>query len=243
MVYNLKNTCYQANLLKKLIRSSLILVFILLLSGCDIFSARISELKGDLSATPTPTATSNVLYFDDFSSSLSGWDRDSGDDGQTDYIPGGYLIWVKQPNLDLWANPGLDLADVSIEVDAARVDGPLSNAYGVICRYQDADNYYFGIIGSDGYYGIGKRLDGENVLLTDGKLQPTDRVVDGTTVNHLRLDCSGATLALYANGYLLGMFEDADFVHGDVGLIAGTLEEAGAAVTFDNFTVFQPPVY
>ncbi len=222
-------------------RFFLIFIFTFFLAGCDIFSARIRELKGEQVATST--AVSDVLFFDDFSRSTSGWDRDSGDDGQTDYVPGGYLIWVKQPNLDLWANPGIDLVDVSIEVDAARVDGPLSNTFGVICRYQDEENYYFGIIGSDGFYGIGKRLAGENVLLTDGKLQPTDKVVDGTMVNHLRLDCSGSTIALYANGYQLGKVEDADFVHGDVGVIAGTLEESGTAVTFDNFTIFQPPVY
>ncbi len=226
--------------MKKIVRSALILlIIVLLLSGCDFFSTTVNELKGEQS---TPAGSGSVLFFDDFSRASSGWDREDGEDGQTDYVPGGYLIWVKQPNLDLWANPGLDLGDVSIEVDAARVDGPLSNTYGVICRYQDGDNYYFGIISSDGYYAIGKRFEGENTLLTDEKLQPTDKVADGTSVNHLRLDCIGSTLNFYANGYLLGTTSDAAFSRGDVGVIAGTMAETGVAVTFDNFEIFKPTV-
>lgn len=221
--------------MKILIRSLLILALLFVLSGCDILEV-VNELKGD----PTPAPYENVLFHDEFSSRFSGWDSDSGDDGQTGYITGGYLIWVKQPNLDLWANPGLDLMDVSIEVDAARVDGPLTNTYGLICRYQDVDNYYFGIVGSDGYYAIGKRYAGENILLSGEKLQLTDKVADGTVVNHLRFDCTGSMLILYSNGYQLARVEDEDFVHGDVGVIAGTLEAAGTAVTFDNFAVFKP---
>lgn len=221
--------------MKFLVRSSLILALLFILSSCNILEV-VNELKG----TPTPGADETVLFYDEFSNIFSGWDSDRGDDGQTGYVTGGYLIWVKQPNLDLWANPGLDLMDVNIEVDAARVDGPVSNTYGLLCRYQDVDHYYFGIVSSDGYYAIGKRFDGENILLSGEKLQPTDRVADGTIVNHLRFDCVGSTLGLYANGYLLAQVEDNDFVHGDVGVIAGTLEEAGTAVTFDNFAVFRP---
>ena len=222
--------------MKIFVRFSLTLILLFTLSGCDILEV-VNELRG----TPTPDTKTNVLFYDEFSSPFSGWDIDTGDDGQTVYIEGGYLIWVKQPNLDLWANPGLDLKDVSIEVDAARVDGPLSNTYGLICRYQDVDHFYFGIVGSDGYYAIGKRFDGVNILLSGEKLQPTNKVADGTTVNHLRFDCNGSRLDLYANGYLLAHVEDEDFLQGDVGVIAGTLEESGVAVTFDNFAVFAPP--
>lgn len=221
--------------MKILVRPFLILILLFILSGCEVL-----EVVNDLKGNPTSDTNQSVMFYDEFSSRFSGWDSDKGDDGQTGYITGGYLIWIKQPNLDLWANPGLDLMDVSIEVDAARVDGPLSNTYGLICRYQDMDNYYFGIVGSDGYYAIGKRFSGENILLSGEKLKPTDKVADGTTVNHLRFDCAGTALDLYANGYLLAHVEDEDLIHGDVGVIAGTLEEAGTAVTFDNFAVFKP---
>lgn len=221
--------------MKIIVRPFLICVLLFLLAGCDLF-----EMADELKGVPTPAGAEDVLFYDEFSSRFSGWDSDKGGDGQTGYITGGYFIWVKQPNLDLWANPGLDLGDVSIEVDAARVDGPLSNTYGVICRYQNVNNYYFGIVGSDGYYAIGKRDEGENTLLSGDKLLPTDKVADGSTVNHLRFDCVGSALVLYSNGYLLAQAEDEEFVHGDVGVTAGTLEEAGTAVTFDNFAVFKP---
>lgn len=220
--------------MKTISRFFLIIFLAIVLTGCDVIHM-VDELRGSKAAYEE----SNVLFYDEFSSAFSGWDNDSGDDGETIYITGGYLIWVKQPNMDLWANPGLDLGDVSIEVDAARVDGPEDNTYGLICRYQGTDNYYFGIVDSSGYYAVGKRTEGKNTLLSGEQLLPTDKVTGGTTVNHLRFDCGGSSLSLYANGYLLSRVEDEDFIHGDVGVIAGTLEEPGTAITFDNFAVFK----
>ena len=59
----------------------------------------------------------------------------------------------------------LSFADVTIEVDATKKDGPDDNDFGVICRYQDVDHFYYGIISSDGYFGLIKvTSDGSNML-------------------------------------------------------------------------------
>jgi hypothetical protein len=62
----------------------------------------------------------------------------------------------------------------------------------------------------------------------------------GTADNHLRADCVGDTLTLYANGVQLFQTQDSDFAKGNVGLIAGSYDTAPVTVYFDNFVVTQP---
>ena len=204
--------------MKKIPLLALFLVVQISLSGCDLVDSihKIQQLK------PTP-AHSTVLFYDEFNRVLSGWDRTNGETGVTDYEDGHYLIRVDKTNLDLWSNPGKDFTDVSIEVDASKIKGPESNDFGIICRYQSELDFYFGIVSSDNYYAIGKMSGGTQELLTGAELQITDKVKGGSALNHLRFDCSGSTLTLYANGYFLAQVEDPEFLNGDVGLIAGTL--------------------
>ena len=97
-----------------------------------------------LATEPAPTPNENNLYWDDFSDTSSGWDRIQNETGVTDYANVGYVIYVKKANIIKWANPAQKFPNnVSIEVDAKMADGPQDNAFGLICRYQDPDNFYF----------------------------------------------------------------------------------------------------
>jgi hypothetical protein len=188
-----------------------------------------------------PTLPDNVLFQDDFSDPSSGWDRVNQPEGITDYNNGVYRIFVNTINTDVWANPGLDFSDVRIEVEATKVGGNDNNDFGVICRYQDADNYYFFILSSDGYYGIGKVRDGQQKLIGVEAMPPSEAIVQGNASNRVRADCLGPKLSLYANDEFLAQYEDTDFSSGDVGLIAGTSPEApGTDIHFDNFQVLKP---
>lgn len=191
--------------------------------------------------TPKQSSNSSVLFEDDFSKSSSGWDSYSDTDGLTDYVDGTYHIQVANSNYDLWANPGKSFTDVQTEVDATKVSGPDDNDFGLICRYTDADNYYFAVVASDGYYGFGKLVKGTQTLFgADSGLSTTDLVKSGSELNHLRFDCIGSTLTLYINGSQAGSIEDSDLASGDVGLIAGTFDTAGVEIKFDNFKVLKP---
>jgi hypothetical protein len=191
--------------------------------------------------TEVPTAVdSSVLFSDDFSDSDSGWDRVQAEEGITDYENGAYRIFVDQALHDYWANPGRSFGDVRVEVDATKIGGPDNNDFGVICRYQDNNNFYAFLISSDGYYAIMKYTGGSSETLgTDGMLS-TDAVNLGASTNTVRADCVGDTLSLYANGTLLHSVSDAAFASGDVGLIAGTFDEPGADIAFDSFLVLRP---
>lgn len=190
-------------------------------------------------------ADSNILFKDDFTSQSASWSRvDDSSQGITEYADGGYRIYVDRANYYLWSNPDKVTqipGDVHIEVDAAKVGGPDANDMGLICRYTDENNFYFFTVGSDGYYGISKIKDGNESLLGADKLQFDDKNIHtGNAANHLRVDCVGNKLSLYANGKLLLQAEDGDFSKGTVGLLAGAYDTSGVDILFKNFVVMKP---
>lgn len=181
-----------------------------------------------------------VIYQDDFSRANSGWDRYQDPSYSSDYQDGTYRIHVLTPNTDAWANPDLAISDARIEVDAVKVGGPDNNVFGVLCRYQDPRNFYFFLISSDGYAGIGVYKDGRRQLLGDDSLLPSTAILQGDEWNHIRADCDQFALRLFVNGRLVAEAQAAEWRAGDVGLIAGTYELPGTEVLFDNFSVVRP---
>jgi hypothetical protein len=113
---------------------------------------------------------------------------------------------------------------------------------GIICRYQDSENFYYFLVSSDGYYAVGKVKDGTEELIgtTDMRQDKRGVIHTGAADNHLRADCVGDTLTLYANGAKLFQAQDSDFARGNVGLIAGSYDDAPITVYFDNFVVTKP---
>src|SRR5271157_3721491 len=189
------------------------------------------------SSANVPSGT--VLFQDDFSSSASGWDRYKSAEGTMDYDGGAYRILVNALQVNFWSTPHKDFSDARIEVDAGKIAGPDENRIGLVCRYT-GNQYYFFVISSDGYYGIGIFNNGQSALLGQTEMQSSDKIKTGTVVNHLRADCNGDTLTLYANGFQLTQAHDLSLKHGDVGLLAGTFTHPGVDVIFDNFVVMKP---
>ncbi len=187
-----------------------------------------------------PAATGKVLFADDFSDVNSGWPHRSEDTVITDYAQGGYRLWVNNTQSDVWGLPDLDFEDAVIEVDATMNGGPVNNDFGVICRYVDRDNFYFFEISGDGKALIGMYRAGEWVGLSSESMQSVDGIFLGEAKNRLRAECVGSNLRLYVNDNLALRFTDSTFAHGAVGLIAGTFDEPGTDILFDNFKVLRP---
>jgi hypothetical protein len=184
--------------------------------------------------------TGQLLFQDDFLDPASGWDRRQNDDGAADYQDGQYRILVNTTNADVLAHPSLNFTDTIIEVDATKVGGDNDNYIGLVCRYQDTDNFYFFVISSDGYYGIGKKQNGQQMLIGKTSMQPTEVVKQGDATNHIQADCDGSTLRLVVNGQLLAETNDNDLTSGDAGLLAGSYLVTGTEILFDNFVVRRP---
>jgi pectate lyase len=202
---------------------------------------------GNTPATKPPAGGGStgpqILFKDDFSTVSSGWDRVTNESYSTDYASGGYRINVIPDSLLVFANPSQSFQnDVRIEVDATKSGGPDDNAFGVICRYQDVDNFYYFYISSDGYVGIGMDNAGIKSIISssDGSMIDDSSINQGAATNHLRVDCVGSTLTLYVNGSQAATATDGSFTGGDVGLIARTYSVGGTDILFKNFFVYKP---
>jgi hypothetical protein len=196
----------------------------------------------DLPSIPTSgpsMASGSILLKDDFSSPISGWDHTKYAEGMMDYDSGSYRILVNALQANFWATPHKDFNDVRIEVDSGKLGGPEENRIGLICR-SDGRSYYFFIISSDGYYGLGLFSNGKAALLGQSAMQSSDKINTGTAVNHLRADCNGDDLAFYVNGFSLIDVHDPILHHGDIGLLAGSFDQPGVDIVFDNFVVIKP---
>jgi hypothetical protein len=202
---------------------------VLLLSACR--SSWITDLV---------TQPGETIFQDDFSDPASGWTRSRSQSGVMDYDQGAYRMLVLAAEYDLWSVPGQGFQDTRVEVDANRVDGPVQNRFGIICGFQNARNFTFFIISSDGYYAIGAVRNGERRLIGQDMMAYSPAIASGTGTNHLRLDCIGRTLTAYVNGQAVAATQGDQPVAGDVGLLVGTFATPGVDVAFHHFVVIRP---
>jgi hypothetical protein len=182
----------------------------------------------------------SVLFQDDFSNPPTGWGTWNRDGASVEYHNGGLRILINQTQFDLWSVAGQKFEDAVIEVDAMPIGGPDDNDFGLVCRYQDKDNFYMLVISSDGYYGIARMKAGQYSMIGVEQLQYSDAILKGEVTNHLRADCIGSTLTLYVNGKKLIEAQDQNFAGGDVGVLAGAYNTQGVDILFDNFVVKKP---
>lgn len=184
--------------------------------------------------TPRPTPNDGSLLHEDFSDELSGWDRNTSHESTTDYADGQYRIFVAIPNQEVWANPGKWFPDGSkIDVDVKYGKGPVHSDYGIICGYVDENNYFALTVGPDGWIEIFKRLNGERSTLYSESDNPHVKEKG----NHLTAICGAQTLTLFVNDEQVAQASDPYLPGGDVGLIAGSFDEAKVEFYFDNLVV------
>ena len=210
-----------------------LIVSVLLLASCSIGG-------GD----PDPCNDGGSLFFDDFSGEQEcGWALYNQGGAVTSIEEGAFRVSTSQPGQIWWSNPGRNYADVVISTQARQVSGPNDNAYGVICRYQNEENFYLFLVSGDGYYAIGKYQTGSEQILYlsgDGRFQPSEIINQGIATNQVRASCVGSELSLAVNGLPLATVTDPTFVTGDIGLGVSTLEPGTAVVEFDQIQVLAP---
>ena len=210
----------------------IILVLCLLIGGCGSM-----PLLGNLLQSPTKTAASGVLFSDDFSQQSSGWETYSTALGAAGVRRGMFTITVDKRNTDLYSVPGELIKDAVVSVSAGKLDGEATANYGVLCRYQDNENFYAAQITTDGYAGIFKMENGAYGLIGREVYLPAPPVLGGSAQNLIQFRCEADQLILSVNGQVIDSQRDESFSSGDVGIIAGTYLEQGITIGFDDFSV------
>jgi hypothetical protein len=209
------------------------------LQACLLFTGFVLILAACTWLQPS-VAPGNVLFQDDFSLPSSGWDRYRDETYEAEYVDGAYRMRVFTNQTMVWSLPGVDLQDVRITVEARAIQGSSNNLFGTICRYQNADNFIFFLVSSDGFAGIGRYIDGERQLLTDESLLPTNAIPDIQSLLTITTTCNKQDLGLQINGLEVAAAETEQVVAGDVGLLVGTYDEGDVTIEFDNLSVVQP---
>lgn len=213
------------------------------LIGCLVWITWFCSGCGPLTVAETTTPApqpGEVLFQDDFSETPGSWGIWNDDGAVITYEGGGLRILVNEAHYDFWSVAGKTFSNVQVEVDATRVGGPTDNDFGLVCRYQDSENFYIFIVSSDGYYGIAKLKDNQHSLIGMDQLQYSSLIATEQPVYRIRADCTGQDLRLYVDGNLLMEARDSDFSAGDVGVLAGSYATPGVDILFDNFVVKQP---
>ena len=180
-----------------------------------------------------------ALYKDDFSSESSSWGTGTDDTGSLEYQGGEYVFVVTQSELFVWGTPeDENFEAIHIEVTVKNVGDAEDPLFGLICGYQDGENFYSLGIGSDGYFNITRIVNDVDEVLA-GDEGPSDDVPLNADSYTLGADCGNGKLVLYVDGTEIASVEDDTFTHGNIGLFTWTFDQTPAEVHFDNVVVTQ----
>lgn len=211
------------------------------MAGGIIFLALRSERDKAPTAAPAAVkyAPGTVAYAEEFDTDDGGWDVYDDQDTWAAYVDGGYHLGVRVPEYVTWANPTWDesFANIEIEVDTRQVEGPIDNNLGVLVRYQaDDESYYWFQISNDGFYSVTMLRGGDWETLLEWTT--SDAIETGLgVVNRIKVVCYGDEFDFYVNDTYLASIVDDTFATGNIGLAAGTFDEPGVVIEFDNLTV------
>ena len=185
-----------------------------------------------------PTATQGYVagpgfsnFTDNFLDPSSGWPVQTGGQNGWWYANQHYYISVGSINTQAVVTPGYSLGDGYIMASGQVTQDQPHAYYGVVCRYQDADNYYFFEIGYDGDYRVGMRLNGQWMQLNSSAPKTSGAIRYG--YNQVAGHCYGNQLSLYVNDTLVDTVYDNTFAYGQIGLCASTGDFPGMTVEYD----------
>ena len=199
---------------------------------------------------PEPAADfATNSYSDDFSNSDSGWLVQSTDNTEASYNSlGFYEMASKKTDYYLVATSPdslpRPLKNLIIKVRAQPAPGNTGD-YGVVCRYQDIDNFYLAAINGSQFY-IAKQVKGQWSFLTDPNWQTLpDTTTDADGYKAITMSCIDSFIVLEVNGIDAAHVTDDEFSSGDAGLAVwagSTINGAGyyAQAAFDDYSVALP---
>ncbi|MEW5868514.1 MAG: hypothetical protein AB1894_04510 [Chloroflexota bacterium] len=184
--------------------------------------------------TPTTLALPGFSNFtDNFNDPTSGWPVQTAGPNQWYYANDHFYLSVGNPDTQVVVTSGYNLGDGVVMAQVALAQEQPTSYYGVVCRFQDINNYYFFEIAFDGYYRIGKVWNGQMSLIVNPSLNSP--AIDGRpgAYNQVAGHCRGNELSLFVNDIFVDKGYDNTFSAGQVGLSASTGSFPGLVAAFD----------
>ncbi|HPR35777.1 MAG TPA: serine protease [Anaerolineaceae bacterium] len=181
--------------------------------------------------------TGDIIFEDDFANTDSGWLNTGDADGRRAYENGEYTIEVTSPMYWFWSDQYFAYDALMAEADVRVVKSVGDADYGFVCGMQGDEHFVALEISEDGYFTIWKQAGEEFSTLIDWTYSEQ---LAGSGPYRLAVQCSREKLALAVDGILLGEVQDPDYLPGGFGMIAGTFDNGGFKVAFDNLIIMIP---
>lgn len=213
----------------------LFVTFLVILNGCSA----IREIQFSQDKLPWKSS-GDILLEDDFSDDTTGWEIVNNVYELKGYSSEGYLISINNNNGRSISTSGLQFGDIKMEVQTHKLTGSNDSYLGLVCRYQDNQNYYRFFITPDGYTGIVKVVNGLSTTLPGGKMSYDHAVIQDDGTNLLEVSCIGNQLTLSVNGKLAVSTTDDQLEQGDAGVFAETGQNGAGSFIFNQFIVTKP---
>ena len=197
-------------------------------------------LPADTAAPTVEVALRSLPFSDDFSDPASGFGVEQDEDGRVGYVDGTLQIDILTPGIE-WFSPyrGLMEQDLTIEVEARLIEGPAGSEMGIVCRWQDDDNYVAGALRSDGMVSVWRKSAGVDMRWLDWTAIPQS-VEDAGAARALRLTCAGPDVRFAVDGVEVAAASDPLPTAGSLALMAGLLETGNLTIAFDQLEVSRP---
>ncbi len=181
-----------------------------------------------------------VTYIDKFDgNSTISWILEADELGSTQYEGGQLQFNIPAAGVARYARAeGLVADNFVAEVEVTQLAGSTNAGYGLLFRLQDTESFYRFNITGNGYYMVEKRSAGGNWVRLTNDWQQTSLLLTGlNNRNLLRVEARGTSLGFSINGFEVFSINDGDYVSGGIALNAGTFDQGGLVVAFDNFSL------
>ena len=203
----------------------------------DSFGETVGAIADSFHFLGSASPAAATLLYEDFETPTSSWAEKSDENREQGYSDGAYFINVTTTDWIAWDTPGYNFYDFSLQVDTLQSEGDTNNAYGVLFRYVDGDNFYRFAVTGNGLFSLFKRENGDWEAIVDWR--ESVYINPAGEINHLGVVCRGDQISLYANGQELIALTDSTFAQGDIGLFASAYDVPEIKAFFDDLWVTE----
>ncbi len=177
-----------------------------------------------------------ISITDTFETKSGNWDETEQTNFNLIHGEGTYTIEIFKEAFMAWSlYDDMTLTD-AILLTSARRGSPDQGYYGIIFGYRDVNNFYYYRLRDDGYFDIGKRVEGEFIDIQTETF--SDRILQGQELNKLSLIITGGNIQAFVNLEPVATVTDAAYNGGQFGMLASTpLGSSYFQADFDYYSV------
>ncbi len=191
-----------------------------------------------LNTNPYVSGTSKLIINDPLSKASSTWQVDTHDTlgGSCVFTNNTYQVGETQKSyFRICKVRSTDVSDFVFEVHMQILSG---NCGGILFRQQSSGQYYLYRVCQDGNYGLTRYVDNTGQTSVSMRYTTSSAIHKGQQENVIAVVAQGTRIHLYVNNVDIDDFDDNNYLHGQLGLIAD-YSNAPVVVAYTNARVWN----